>query len=176
MPQLSDSTFHQTVSLICRHDKNGAVGVVLNRVTAHRLGDIFSQLALPVSNLSRVDSPVFDGGPVSPELGMVVHSGDSGRSGWQSSLKIGERLWMTGSRDILGAIAQGEGPEDALMILGYSGWGPGQLELEMGQNSWFYTPAAHSVIFHPAIEQKWQLATQLLGIDATQFSDEVGHA
>jgi len=129
MPQLTTPHFHQTVSLICQHDDNGAIGVIINRLTDHRLGDIFEQLALPVSNLERAEQPVFEGGPVNPELGLVIHAGGEGK--WESSLEIGGGLWLTSSRDILGAIARGEGPAHAIMILGYAGWGPGQLESEM---------------------------------------------
>ncbi|CAJ2376576.1 MAG: YqgE/AlgH family protein [Gammaproteobacteria bacterium] len=176
MPQLTNPSFHRTVSLICQHDANGAVGVIVNRLTDHRLGDIFDQLALPVSDLQNTDKPVFDGGPVSPELGLVIHDacGDSTR--WDSSLEIGGGLWLTSSRDILSAIARGDGPDNAIMILGYAGWGPGQLESEIRQNSWFHTPADHEIIFNTRIDQKWQQAAKLLGIDFAQMSGEVGHA
>ena len=181
MPQLTNPSFHQTVSLICQHDDNGAIGVIVNRLTDHRLGDIFDQLSLPVSSLERTDQPVFEGGPVNPELGLVIHAGEESGGGknkqpWESSLEIGGGLWLTSSRDILGAIAGGGGPANAIMILGYAGWGPGQLEFEIRQNSWFHTPADHSIIFNTQIDQKWRQAAQLLGIDSTQLSTEVGHA
>ncbi len=176
MPQLTNPSFHQTVSLICQHDANGAIGVVINRLTDHRLGDIFHQLALPVSNRERTEQPVFEGGPVSPELGMIIHADEAGGSPWESSLEIGGGLWLTSSRDILGAIADGRGPANAIMILGYAGWGPGQLESEIRQNSWFHTPADHAIIFDTRIERKWHQAAQLLGIDYTRLSSEVGHA
>jgi len=175
MPQLSNPNFHHTVSLICQHDANGAIGVVINRLTEHRLGDIFDQLALPVSDLQHTDQPVFEGGPVSPELGLVIHAGGDAKR-WESSLEIGGGLWLTSSRDILGAIARGDGPKNAIMILGYAGWGPGQLESELRQNSWFHAPADHAIIFNTRIEQKWQQAAELLGIEYAQMSSEVGHA
>jgi len=174
MPQLTTPHFHQTVSLICQHDDNGAIGVIINRLTDHRLGDIFEQLALPVSNLERAEQPVFEGGPVNPELGLVIHAGGEGK--WESSLEIGGGLWLTSSRDILGAIARGEGPAHAIMILGYAGWGPGQLESEMRQNSWFNAPADHAIIFDTRIDNKWRQAASLLGIDTARLSTEVGHA
>ena len=181
MPQLTNPSFHQTVSLICQHDDNGAIGVIVNRLTDHRLGDIFDQLSLPVSSLERTDQPVFEGGPVNPELGLVIHAGEESSGGknkqpWESSLEIGGGLWLTSSRDILGAIAGGGGPANAIMILGYAGWGPGQLEFEIRQNSWFHTPADHSIIFNTQIDQKWRQAAQLLGIDYAKMSTEVGHA
>lgn len=173
MPQLTNPSFHQTVTLICQHDANGAIGVIINRLTEHCLGDIFAHLSLPISSLERSTQPVFEGGPVNPELGMVIHS-DEGN--WDSSLEIGGGLWLTSSRDILGAIARGQGPSSAIMILGYAGWGPGQLEAEMRQNSWINTPADHSIIFHTEIDRKWRQAANLLGIDSTRLSTEVGHA
>ena len=182
MPQLSNPNFHQTVSLICQHDAHGAIGVVVNRLTDHRLGDIFDQLSLPVSSLDHTDQPVFEGGPVSPELGLVIHAGktpgggDKGNPRWESTMEIGGGLWLTSSRDILGAIAGGNGPPNAMMVLGYSGWGPGQLEQELRQNSWFHAPADHSIIFNTQVAQKWHQAAKLLGVDYTQFSGEVGHA
>lgn len=202
MPQLTNPNFHQTVSLICQHDDNGAIGVIVNRLTEHRLGDIFEQLSLPVSSLERTDQPVFEGGPVNPELGLVIHAGDAHDGGheddkgdsnatknagksskkspkkspWASSMEIGGGLWLTSSRDVLGAIARGQGPKDAMMILGYAGWGPGQLEFEIQQNSWFHAPADHSIIFNTDIDRKWHQAAELLGIDSAQLSAEVGHA
>ena len=194
MPQLTNPIFHQTVSLICQHDANGAIGVIINRLTGHRLGDIFAQLSLPVSSLDHTDQPVFEGGPVSPELGLVIHAdkqehaeehaqedaqeqaNQKSPARWESSLEIGGGLWLTSSRDILGAIAGGRGPANAIMILGYAGWGPGQLEFEIRQNSWFHAPADHSIIFNTEIDHKWRHAAKLLGIDHTQLSTEVGHA
>lgn len=175
MPQLTSPNFHRTVSLICQHDANGAIGVIVNRLTDHRLGDIFAQLSMPVSSLECTDQPVFEGGPVNPELGMVIHAG-AGKSRWDSTLKIGKNLWLTSSRDILGAIAGGRGPSRAMMILGYAGWGAGQLEAEIRQNSWFNVPADHSIIFDTKIEQKWRQAAELVGVDYARLSTEVGHA
>lgn len=176
MPQLTNPSFRQTVTLVCQHDANGAIGVIVNRLTEHCLGDIFDHLSLPVSSLERTSQPVFEGGPVNPELGLVIHSDDGDNTQWDSSLEIGGGLWLTSSRDILGAIARGQGPSQAMMILGYAGWGPGQLEAEMRQNSWFNAPADHSIIFHTETERKWRQAAELLGIDANRLSTEVGHA
>jgi len=176
MPQLTNPSFHQTVSLICQHDDNGAIGVIVNRLTDHCLGDIFEQLSLPVSSLEHAEQPVFQGGPVNPELGLVIHADRESGSRWESSMEIGGGLWLTSSRDILGAIAHGQGPANAIMILGYAGWGPGQLESEIRQNSWFNTPADHSIIFDTRIDRKWHQAAKLLGIDYSRLSTEVGHA
>ncbi len=176
MPQLTSPSFHQTVSLICQHDADGAIGVVINRLTKYRLGDVFGELSLPVSSLDHTEQPVFEGGPVSPELGMVIHADPKTSHRWEYSMEIGDGLWLTSSRDILGAIASGHGPNNAIMFLGYAGWGPGQLEMEIQQNSWFHTPVDHSIIFNTEIDQKWHQAAKLLGIDYAQLSTEVGHA
>ncbi len=176
MPQLTSPNFHQTVSLICQHDANGAIGIIVNRLTDHRMGDIFTQLSLPVSNLERTEQPVFEGGPVHPELGLVIHAEEGGENDWDSSLEIGGGLWLTSSRDILGAIAGGRGPRRAIMSLGYIGWGPGQLEAEIQENSWFHAPPDHGLIFNTQIDQKWRQAAELLGIDYARLSTEVGHA
>ncbi len=176
MPQLSNPSFHQTVSLICQHNASGAIGVIVNRLTEHHLGDIFHHLSLPISNTERTIQPVFQGGPVHPQLGLVIHAGEGSGDDWDSSLEIGGGLWLTSSPDILGAIANGHGPASVIMVLGYAGWGPGQLEFEIGQNSWFNAPADHSIIFDTNIEQKWQQAAELLGIDYSRLSTEVGHA
>lgn len=176
MPQLANPNFHQTVSLICQHNASGAIGVVINRLTNHRLGDVFEQLALPISSLERTDQPVFDGGPVNPELGLIIHASEDSESQWESSLEIGGGLWLTSSRDILSAIADGRGPDNVIFTLGYSGWGPGQLESEILQNSWFHAPADHSIIFDTDIEQKWCQAAKLLGIEYSQLSSQAGHA
>ena len=175
MPQLTTPCFHQTVSLICQHDTNGAIGVVVNRLTGHCIGDVFDELSLPISGLEHTFDPVFEGGPVNPELGLIIHD-EGGENRWESSLEIGGGLWLTSSLDILSALAGGRGPANAMMILGYAGWGPGQLELELRQNSWFNAPPDHSIIFNTCIDQKWHQAAKLLGIDYARLSTEVGHA
>lgn len=176
MPQLTNPSFHQTVTLICQHDADGAIGVVINRLTEHRLGDIFEHLSLPIASLECTDQPVYEGGPVNPELGLVIHAGEGSESKWEATIEIGDGLWLTSSRDILGAIARGDGPTNAIMILGYAGWGPGQLESEMQQNAWFNTPADHAIIFNADIEKRWPQAAELLGFDYSQLSTEVGHS
>jgi putative transcriptional regulator len=175
MPQLKDDNFARTVALICQHNANGALGVVVNRLSSHRLGEVFNQLDIAVSDPDYTDLPVFEGGPVHQEYGLIIHSNELTRR-WESSLKISETLSLTSSKDILIEIARGDGPEDALMSLGYAGWGPGQLEQEIMQNSWFSTPVERSILFNPEIEGKWQLAAQLIGMDYSKLTSQVGHA
>lgn len=175
MPQLEDQNFARTVNLICQHDENGALGVVINRLSPHTLVDVFSQLEITVLDHDAAAAPVFEGGPVHKEFGLVVHSNESSRE-WESTLQISDQLSLTSSRDILVDIARGEGPEHAIMSLGYAGWGPGQLEQEIMQNSWFSTPVELDILFDASIEQKWLLAAQLIGMDYSKLTSQVGHA
>ena len=175
MPQLEDQNFARTVNLICQHDENGALGVVVNRLSPHTLVDIFSQLGISVSDRCAAAAPVFEGGPVHKEFGLVVHSNEGGRE-WESTLHISDQISLTSSRDILVDIASGRGPEHALMSLGYAGWGPGQLEQEIMQNSWFSTPVELGILFDADIEQKWTLAAKLIGMDYNKLTSQIGHA
>ena len=174
MPQMQDPNFNRTVILVCKHDHNGAVGIVINRLTEHLISDIFDQLEITVSSEFHSQKPVLCGGPVYPELGLVVHNSKSDK--WESSIEIGKQLKLTSSRDILIDMARGEGPERAIMSLGYAGWGSGQLENEIQQNAWFTTTADHEILFDENVENKWRQAAALLGIDTNQFSHQVGHA
>ena len=178
MPQLNDPNFKQTVILMCKHDHKGAVGIVINRLTDHRIGDIFAQLEIDISSHYYSNKPVLDGGPVYPELGLIVHNRKfkSRAESWESSMDIGEQLRLTSSKDILSDMARGEGPEKAFMSLGYAGWGPGQLEKEIQENAWFTTPADHEILFAGEVDNKWQRSAKLLGIDTNKFSRQVGHA
>ncbi len=174
MPQLEDPNFKQTVILICKHNSQGAVGVVINRLTSQIIGDVFSQLKIGISDHSHTISPVFDGGPVYPELGLVIHNGDLNI--WESSMDIGGGLKLTSSRDILTDMANGNGPEKAMMILGYAGWSAGQLEQELQGNSWFTAPTDHNILFAPDVSDKWEMSARLAGVDTSRFYNQVGHA
>ena len=138
------------------------------------MGDIFEQLELEVSSSIHIDRPVHSGGPVYPELGLIIHSRSSAE--WESSMAISESLRLTSSRDILVDMARGRGPEQAFMTLGYAGWTAGQLEHEIQHNAWLTVPADHAILFTAQIKDKWRLAAQLLGIDMNHFSSQVGHA
>lgn len=174
MPQFEDPVFRQTVILMCKHNSHGAMGVVINRLTDQIIGDIFSQLEIKISDHNHAMSPVFDGGPVYPELGLVIHNSEL--EAWESSMNIGGGLKLTSSKDILNDMAKGQGPEKAMMVLGYAGWFPGQLENEIQANAWFTVPTDHNILFASDVKNKWKMSTQLLGIDTSQFSDQVGHA
>ncbi len=175
MPQLQDDNFSRTVTLICQHDENGALGVVINRLSPHNLGEIFDQLDIKVSDPGSAQLPVYQGGPVHQEFGLVIHSNELHRT-WESSLKISDELSLTSSKDILVEIALGNGPENCLMSLGYAGWGPQQLEQEILQNSWFSTPVESRILFDVEFTDKWQQAAKIIGMDYTKLTSQVGHA
>ena len=175
MPQLKDDNFNRTVTLVCQHDSNGALGVIINRFSGHTFADIFMQLDIKVSDPENAVLPIFDGGPVHQEYGLVIHSNESEKH-WESTLKIGVDLSLTSSRDILEDIARNNGPKRALMTLGYAGWGPGQLENEIKANSWLCTPVEPDIVFATDIECKWTQAAELIGVDYSKLTTQVGHA
>ncbi len=175
MPQLADANFARTVTLICHHGSDGALGIIINRLSSHTLGEIYLQLDIEVQDRHSAAQPVFDGGPVHREFGLVVHSTEA-TDGWESTLAIGEGLALTSSRDILIDMARGHGPKDCLMSLGYAGWGPGQLEFEIRQNSWFSTPVETQLLFDTQVDNKWDLAAGLIGMDLNKLTGQVGHA
>lgn len=173
MPQMMDPNFSKTVTLLCQHDENGAVGVIVNRRSEFPIREVFKQLELSVERLGDAGMPVYIGGPVHPEVGLVLHTPPGE---WESSLIINDRLALTSSRDILEALAAGGGPEQRLLTLGYAGWGAGQLEHEMQQNAWLSVPLDESLIFSAPLEERWEHAARLLGIDIALLSTEAGHA
>lgn len=173
MPAMTDPNFSQTVTLICEHSSKGALGLVLNRPLPMKLSDVFEQLSLDAADARIGAQPVLRGGPVQTDRGFVVH-----RQGgqWDSTLKVSEQIQVTTSRDILAAMARGEGPPDAFIALGYAGWDAGQLEQEMLANAWLSVPADERVIFDLPYEERWQAAGRILGIELTQISTVAGHA
>ncbi len=172
MPALADPNFFKTVTYICEHNANGALGIVINRPLELSLADLYSNLGLDAP-LGSAERPIYQGGPVHPEQGFVLHR-PSGS--WLSTLTITAEIGVTTSRDILEAIARGEGPRDALVALGYAGWGPGQLEREMGENAWLAAPVDPEIIFNLAAERRWDAAAKLLGVDLALLSPDAGHA
>lgn len=173
MPTLADPNFAQTVTLICEHNAQGALGLIINRPMRMRMADVFEQLDLHTENRALSDQAILQGGPVQPDRGFVIH-----RSGstWDSTLAVSEALSVTTSRDILTAMAQGSGPDSVCMALGYAGWDAGQLEAEVSQNSWLTVPANDRILFNTPFEQRWAAAAQLLGVSMSNLSPHAGHA
>jgi putative transcriptional regulator len=173
LPALDDPQFARSVALICQHDDEGAMGVVVNRASEYSLGDVLAQMNLEARDPALANQIVLSGGPVHPERGFVLHDGERQ---WDSTLAIGGGLALTTSRDILEAMAEGEGPAHVVVALGCAGWGAGQLEYELGENSWLTAPADAELLFALPLEQRWQAAGGRLGIDITRVTDYSGHA
>ena len=173
MPGLVDPNFHRGVVLVCQHNDENTLGLVINRPSDYTMGDILAQLGLQCRDQATGSAPVLNGGPVQPERGFVLHTpgGD-----WDSSIELNPQLALTTSRDILQAIADGEGPERFIMTLGYSGWSPGQLEAELRDNAWLNGPADSDIIFEVPLERRWEQAVNNLGIDLGKLSNTGGHA
>lgn len=173
MPTLADPNFVRTVTYICAHSEDGAMGIVINRPLELELGAVFEQLDLVSSRADIAALPVYHGGPVHTDRGFVIHR--PARE-WNSTITVTPEVAVSTSRDILEAMSQGEGPQDALVALGYAGWGAGQLEAEMAQNAWLSGPADLDIIFSTPATARWQRAADLIGIDLTILSHDVGHA
>lgn len=172
MPSLQDGYFDHSVTYICEHGDEGAMGLVINQPIELTLQQMLRQLNIePIAGAT--DQRVFRGGPVQPEHGFVLHSG---KSEWHGTRKLSNDLGLTTSRDILEAMALNRGPTQALVVLGYAGWGPGQLEAEIGENAWLVGPASQSILFSLPPDERWNAAAQLIGIDMNLISQAAGHA
>lgn len=172
MPTLRDPNFERTVTYICEHNNDGAMGIVINRPTDILLAEVFEQMEIKADSPAR-DDKVFVGGPVEEQRGFVLHTGPSR---WESSLTVDTDVSVTTSRDILEAMAQGKGPANTLLALGYAGWSPGQLEQEMLDNAWLTGPADKRILFELPPAQRWEAAARLLGVDMALISNQSGHA
>jgi putative transcriptional regulator len=172
MPSMEDENFSHTVSLLCEHNDHGAIGLIINRPTDLRLSEMMEQMGMEHEALDG-EVIVYWGGPVQPERGFVVHRRPGG---WESCLEVDDDLYITTSRDILKAIGQGEGPQEYFVVLGYAGWGEGQLEKEILHNAWLNTTIDQQILFHTPARERWQAATRLLGVEVTQLAGNAGHA
>jgi putative transcriptional regulator len=174
LPQLDDPNFARSVTLICRHDEEGAMGLTLNRASDYHMAEVLSQLGLDDRSSQIGAREVLVGGPVHPERGFVLHL-DDGRE-WDSSYRVSERLRLTTSRDILASMAAGDGPERSLLALGCAGWGAGQLEEELSANAWLTVDVDEAVLFDVPLDQRWSHAAGLLGVDLRLLTDYAGRA
>lgn len=172
MPGLEDENFNHSVTLLCEHHDRGALGLVINRPMQLKLGDMLDQMSLPRAELAG-DPIVWWGGPVAQERGFVVHDAPDN---WDSTMPIGDGIYITTSRDILKAIGEGKGPKHYFVALGYAAWGAGQLETEILQNSWLNAAVDQRILFNSPPSERWKLATRLLGVDVTQLGGQAGHA
>lgn len=173
MPAMTDPYFAKSLTLICEHNEDGAMGVVINRPIEMQLDALFQQVDLELKDNALATSAVHFGGPVQIERGFVLHQ-PAGE--WKSTIAINSDTALTTSRDVLEALCKGEGPKKVLVTLGYAGWSAGQLEQEIGLNAWLSVPASSKVIFDLPNTEKLDAAMDLLGVNFGQLSEGAGHA
>jgi len=173
MPAMADPNFAHTLTYVCEHNKDGALGIVVNKPIDMTLSALFEQIKVPLADRALREAPVHFGGPVQIDRGFVLHRP---LGNWQSTLAIGDGMGLTTSKDVLEAVGRGEGPSDVFVSLGYAGWEAGQLESELAQNAWLTVEADADVLFDVPPEQRLPAAMQLLGIDFSSLSEDVGHA
>jgi putative transcriptional regulator len=182
MPGLSDESFSRSVVYLCEHSERGALGLVINKPSDMTLKSLFDKVDLPLGRQDLTQVPVFQGGPVHTERGFVLHEAlkpendTSSESVYASTMTIPGGLEMTTSRDVLEALSTGAGPRRVLVSLGYAAWGQGQLESEIAENSWLTVEADPLVIFDTPIEQRYDRALGLLGLQSWMLSPDAGHA
>jgi putative transcriptional regulator len=182
MPGLEDAAFAKSVVYLCEHSPRGALGLMINKPTDINLKNLFDKVDLPLGRDDLAKTPVLQGGPVQTERGFVLHEAvvaegaDASESVYASTMTIPGGLEMTTSKDVLEAIATGAGPRKLLVTLGYSAWGEGQLESELAENSWLTVGADPAVIFDTPIEERYDKALLLLGLQSWMLSPGAGHA
>lgn len=176
MPGMEDSRFEHSVVLICAHSDEGAMGLVLNKPLPDvGFGELLGQLGIERSPGAQM-IPVHFGGPVEPGRGFVLHPVPPGEEDHDGQLRIGENLAMTTTRNILEDLAHGNGPQTAVLSLGYAGWGPGQLEDEMLANGWLTGETGREIVFDRNNDTKWERALRAQGIDPLLLSPTAGRA
>ena len=173
MPGMADPNFNSTVTLVCEHNAEGALGIVVNRPMNLNLGGLLEQLSLDQADLSAASSPVLDGGPVGREHGFVLHNP---QGMYENSVSVSPDIQLTLSRDVLDAMAAGSGPDKSVVALGYAGWEAGQLEQEILHNTWLNVPASPEIVFDVPFNDRWSVAAEIIGIDISQISPHAGHA
>jgi putative transcriptional regulator len=179
MPSMADPYFAKTLTYVCEHNDQGALGIVVNRPIDMTLQALFERLSLKLRDRAHADAPIYFGGPVQTDRGFVLHlpAGD-----WQSTLKVNagvesrDIIGLTTSKDILEAVGRGEGPAKMMVSLGYAGWSAGQLEHEITQNAWLTVQAKDAIIFDLPAEERLLAALELLGLDYARLADQAGHA
>lgn len=173
MPAMTDPFFAKSLTYVCEHNEQGAMGIVVNRPISLTLSELYAQINMPLNQNDLEDMLVHFGGPVQTDRGFVLHEPNGE---WQSTLRINDKVGLTTSKDILQAVGEGQGPRHLLVTLGYAGWSEGQLEQELSQNAWLSVPADERIMFDLPAEERLPAAMALLGIDYATLSDEAGHA
>jgi putative transcriptional regulator len=174
MPGIGDHRFDRSVVYLCAHSEDGAMGLIVNKPAGDlQFAELLKQLGITTTGQS-IQVPVHIGGPVENSRGFVLHSTDYGTS--ETTLEVNVDFGMTATRDILADISRGVGPDSCLLALGYSGWGPGQLEDEIRSNGWLVCDATAEIVFSHDHGQKWKMALDELGIDPRLLSSTGGSA
>ena len=168
LPDMRDPRFEKAVIYVCSHDTSGAMGLIINKSKGPLvLSDMLDQIGIE-GPVSVADQPVLDGGPVDIDRGFVLHTADYFKP--DTSLRLSETLALSSTKDVLEALISDEAPDQAVLAVGYSGWGPGQLEGEIQQNAWMIVPASEKMIFDTDLESKWSRALGQLGITPEMLS------
>jgi putative transcriptional regulator len=178
MPSMTDPRFSQTITYICTHNEDGAMGIVLNRPSVHNIADLLMQIKLDPQPMALLNDHIYEGGPVQQERGFVLHVPNQE---YDATIIINDAIALTTSKDILEATANNQAPEKMLVALGYAGWSSGQLEEEMGLNAWLnlettQVEALHQIIFDEPPHNRFNLAMRMMGLSLTNLSDVAGHA
>lgn len=173
MPAVQEGYFAGTLTYVCEHNEEGALGIVINRPISLTLKEMFNQIDIPLASPELEELLVYFGGPVQTERGFVLHDSPSE---WHSSLKINENLSLTTSKDILEAVGNGVGPRNLIVSLGYAGWDQGQLEHEISENIWLTVPATEHILFGIPADERLSAAMSLLGVDYASLAEDAGHA
>ncbi len=174
MPGMSDDRFAHTVIYMCAHSEDGSMGLVVNKPAADlNFSDMLKQLEIVPADGLR-DIRVYAGGPVEQGRGFVLHTPEYGDG--PGTLKVDDQFGMTATLDVVEDLADGNGPQESLLALGYAGWGPGQLEDEILQNGWLTCPASYDLVFNEGDADKWSAALKSIGVDPLLLSADAGHA
>ncbi|MBX4180897.1 YqgE/AlgH family protein [Sodalis sp. CWE] len=177
MPSLEDPLFKRSVVYICEHNKNGAMGIVINKpVRQFTVENVLHKLKIMPTNCNltvQLKKPVFSGGPLADDRGFILHTPCEG---FISSVKISAQTMITTSKDILETFGTINQPNNILVALGYSGWEQGQLECELMENTWLTTPANNEILFSTPISSRWREAVKTLGVDIHNIVQQAGHA
>jgi putative transcriptional regulator len=173
MPGMPDPNFANGVTLMCKHNDEGAIGITINRPSDFTLLEVLRQLDIECEDETLGNTTVFDGGPVHPERGFVLHTPTGS---YESSILINDEITVTTSRDVLADIVAGTGPEKFIVALGYAGWEAGQLEHEIRENAWLNTDAESAIIFDMPVRDRWEKAVGQLGIDFRNLHTDAGYA
>lgn len=173
MPSLVDPNFFHSVTYLCDHSKDGAMGLVINHAMGISVAELLDHMGIMNTNEQMNHHPVLAGGPLQTDRGFVLHRP---WGTWESSMQVSEELCITSSRDILVAIANNQGPEQMLFALGYAGWDAGQLEEELADNAWLSCEANTDLLFGVPAPDRWSSAAAILGVDLKHLSTEIGHA